>query len=472
MPRHKNQKSRLPYWNLLFIAVILSGGGFFWHTTYRQQQLDQLDSQLFLSAEHINSVSAFLASRGRANDNLCQTLDDLSITSSGRSHLGIYSAEGSLLCTPGTTAAEAEELFPAAIPKITAQQINIEARQKKYFRVLLSPLSTGQSSFIMALKIDMEKTRKQLNAMGTLIFLLGIVTLTCFSILQRRLRNQDLTSIRDLTRLIAHTTAETCPTEFSVSPEAGPEVQQLAASFNTLMSRICENLRRSRQFSADVTHELRTPLTILRGETELALRNGRDRDQLRQVLESNLEEISRMSYLIEDLLLLSKSDLGEIPLKKESLNLSEMISELSHQAQLLADAKQIAVTLQAPEDQVFIQADSLRLRQVLLNLVTNAIKYTPEGGHIEIILEHLGDKVDISINDSGIGITSEHLDRIFERFYRVNKTGNRNDGGSGLGLAIVKWIVDAHQGTVRVSSIPEQGSVFSVVLPLSESTEE
>jgi signal transduction histidine kinase len=234
------------------------------------------------------------------------------------------------------------------------------------------------------------------------------------------------------------------------------------------MNRIADSLLRSRQFAANVTHELRTPLTILRGETELALRNGREQDQLRQVLESNLEEISRMSYLIEDLLLLSKSDLGEIPLKMEALDLTGLALELHHQTQLLANAKNISVQLQTPEEQVIIQADSLRLRQVLLNLLTNAIKYTPDNGEISISLEANDEKVEIAISDTGMGIGSEHLEKIFERFYRINKTHNRNDGGSGLGLAIVKWIVDAHRGMIKVSSIPGQGSKFSISLPLSE----
>ena len=299
------------------------------------------------------------------------------------------------------------------------------------------------------------------------VCLIGIIIiLVVFAISQRKRRNNNLEAIQRLTRLMDQTNAEMLPPIFEVADSSAPEIQKLAHSYNDLMTRRANNLRRARQFSADVTHELRTPLTILRGETELALRNGRDQKQLREVLESNLEEISRMSYLIEDLLLLSKSDLGEIPLKKEPLYLDELIVELHHQAQLLATTKNISVELHCPDEQIPLQADSLRLRQVFLNLLTNAIKYTPENGTVTIALTRDENSVAITITDTGIGIDSKHLEAIFDRFYRVNKTGNRNDGGSGLGLAIVKWIVNAHAGSVSASSILGQGSKFTVTLPL------
>ncbi len=283
----------------------------------------------------------------------------------------------------------------------------------------------------------------------------------------RRKKKNSVDAIRRLIELMDNTTADGAPEEFSLDAEDPEEIEALAASYNALMKRMTASLRRARQFSADVTHELRTPLTILRGETELALRSDRTPQQLRQVLESNLEEISRMSYLIEDLLLLSKSDLGEIPLKKEPLLLQELILELHHQARLLAAAKHITVELTMPEDELRVKADSLRLRQVFLNLLTNAIKYTPENGTVGMTVARCeANLVRVTISDSGIGIAREHLALIFERFYRIDKTQNRNDGGSGLGLAIVKWIVEAHDGTISVESAPGKGSQFSVTLPV------
>ncbi len=271
--------------------------------------------------------------------------------------------------------------------------------------------------------------------------------------------------IEQLSQLMAKSDTESSMENLTIAEDSSVESHNLAENYNTMTQNLSESLRRSRQFAANVTHELRTPLTILRGETELALRSNRSKEQLYQVLESNLEEINRMSFLIEDLLLLSKSDLGEIPIKFENLDLTGLILELHHQAKLLAKTKKIAVNLNIPQEQVIIQADSLRLRQVLLNLLTNAIKYTPDNGSIELALQRSDNQLTIDVKDNGIGISQEHVERIFDRFYRVDKTRNRNDGGSGLGLAIVKWIVDAHDGDITVISTPGQGSCFSVKLP-------
>lgn len=298
-----------------------------------------------------------------------------------------------------------------------------------------------------------------------------IVVLVCIALLlgvvfvQRQQINRTQLTIEQLISDMDCVDADSQPTELIVVDDESPQAVSLTDSYNAMINRLANSLRRSRQFAADVTHELRTPLTILRGETELALRSNRSQEQITQVLESNLEEISRMSYLIEDLLLLSKSDLGEIPLKMEALDLSGLVMELHHQAQLLAGSKRISVDLIVPQEQIIVQADSLRLRQVLLNLLTNAIKYTQEKGSVIINLKATTENVEVAITDSGIGITEEHLRKIFERFYRIDKTLNRNDGGSGLGLAIVKWIVDAHNGQVNVNSTPGQGSCFTITLP-------
>ena len=303
-----------------------------------------------------------------------------------------------------------------------------------------------------------------------IISLLGLLILAACVILQYKSRNTTLEVIKRLTQLMDQNNSELSPPEFEIAKNAGLEVTKLAHSYNRMMARCASDLRSARQFSANVTHELRTPLTILRGETELALRGSRDQKELRTVLESNLEEASRMSHLIEDLLLLSKSDLGEIPLKMEPLPLVELIIELHHQGQLLATNINITLDLLCPDKKISLDADSLRLRQVFLNLLSNAIKYTPEGGSVAIELALNDNDVAITISDTGIGIDSENLDVIFDRFYRVDKTGNRNDGGSGLGLAISKWIVDAHAGSITVNSIIGQGSKFTVTLPLHRET--
>jgi len=229
-----------------------------------------------------------------------------------------------------------------------------------------------------------------------------------------------------------------------------------------------EAFRRVKQFSGDASHELRTPLTILKGETEVGLRWAKQPDEFRKILESSMEEIDRMSRIIDDLLLLAKSESGQKPLAIKELSLSDLLQELYLQGRTLAEAKGIEVLLHPNvTEEIRIRGDELRLRQVFLNLITNAIKYTPDHGRVEISLDVAGDEVVVTVSDTGVGIAPEHLPHIFERFYRIDSARNRQDGGTGLGLAIVQSFVKAHQGRIEVNSLPGQGSSFAIFLPVA-----
>jgi len=245
------------------------------------------------------------------------------------------------------------------------------------------------------------------------------------------------------------------------------ELSQMVACLNQMLDRLEKSFRRIRQFSGDASHELRTPLTILRGETEVTLRWAKTTDEFRDMLRSNMEEIDRMERIIESLLTLAKSEVGELTLEMKQLSLSDMVQELYLQSRILCEAKQIEVEMDLKvEEEVRIRGDELRLRQMFLNLISNAIKYTPEGGELKIALAQDNGFAVIDIIDSGIGMHAEHLAHIFDRFYRVDKARNRMDGGTGLGLAIVKWIAEAHGGSITVASEVDKGSSFSVRLPI------
>lgn len=243
------------------------------------------------------------------------------------------------------------------------------------------------------------------------------------------------------------------------------EVRELAQNFNALLGRLEEAFRRVREFSADASHELRTPLTVLRGEAEVALRKPRTIEEYQAVLASSLEEIHRMGRIVEDLLLLAKGDLGEATVQKVPLDLAEVLEEVAGQTTLLAEAKGIGFTYAGGPPSP-VSADPLRLRQLFWNLLDNAVKYTPEGGRV--FLSHgRTDQgwVRVTVKDTGIGIPPEDLERIFERFYRVDKHRARAQGGSGLGLSISRWIAEVHGGRIEVQSAVDQGSAFTVYLP-------
>jgi heavy metal sensor kinase len=246
------------------------------------------------------------------------------------------------------------------------------------------------------------------------------------------------------------------------------ELSQLAETFNSMLARLEDSFNRTRQFTADASHELRTPLAILKGETEVALRWGKDPEELRQTLESNLEEIDRMGRIIEDLLLLAKSEAGELRLDIREFSLGDLLQDLYLQGKTLGEQKaiDISLSLQVIED-IRLKGDQFHLHRLMLNLVNNAIKYTPENGRVEIRLAVEGNEAVLAVADSGIGIAAEHLPHLFERFYRVDEARNRSAGGTGLGLAIVKSIAEAHEGRVEIESTPGTGSVFTIRLPLS-----
>ncbi len=241
----------------------------------------------------------------------------------------------------------------------------------------------------------------------------------------------------------------------------------MVGSLNQMLERLDKSFRRVRQFSGDASHELRTPLTILRGETEVTLRWAKTPDEFRDMLRSNMEEIDRMERIIESLLTLAKSEVGELSLEMKELSLSDLVQELYLQSRILCEPKNIdAQLILDVDEEIRIRGDELRLRQMLLNLISNGIKYTSDEGLLNIVLAMEGDFARIDIVDSGIGIQAEHLPHIFDRFYRVDKARNRMDGGTGLGLSIVKWIAEAHGGSISVTSEVEVGSSFSVRLPL------
>ncbi|MEK7263024.1 MAG: ATP-binding protein [Bacteroidota bacterium] len=247
------------------------------------------------------------------------------------------------------------------------------------------------------------------------------------------------------------------------------EIGRLIQTLNEMLLRLQNSFELTRQFSIDASHELRTPLTIMRGEIELLLHKEEPSDEeFREVLISVLDEVLRMNAIIESLMLLAKSDLNQYKPNWEPVDLHEIIEELYEDGTLLAMQKKIEVTLDHNE-KISMSGDKLRLRQLFLNLLENAIKYTPECGKVSISLKKENAFAIIKISDSGIGIPQKELPKIFNRFYRVDKARSRELGGSGLGLSIAKWVTELHSGTISVYSVIHQGTTFTVKLPLATS---
>ncbi len=242
------------------------------------------------------------------------------------------------------------------------------------------------------------------------------------------------------------------------------ELGRLAETFNAMIGRLKDAFQRINQFSIDVSHELKTPLTILKGETEVALRKEREKHDYQILLMSNLEEIDRMSCIIDDLLLLSKADMKEIKLNVEEVALRDLIMDVCMDMKVVADKKNVELEASELED-IRLKGDELKLRRMLLNIVENGIKYSQVGGKVSVSSYQNNGYAKIDVKDNGIGISEEDIKYIFDRFYRADRSRKR-ESGSGLGLSISRWIAEAHQGSIEVISQPAQGSMFTIKLPI------
>jgi heavy metal sensor kinase len=248
------------------------------------------------------------------------------------------------------------------------------------------------------------------------------------------------------------------------------ELGQLALSFNQLLERIEASFEQQRRFMADASHELRTPVAILRGETEVTLsQSERTPSEYRETLTVLRDESQRLARIIEDLFTLTRADTGQYPLSPRDAYLDEIASEALLRARSLALPKNISLTSTIEAD-LPIHADEALLGRMLLNLLNNAIKYSPSGSTVTLACRREGDHYVVSISDNGPGIPAELQPQIFERFFRADKARARSEGdtgGAGLGLSIARWIAEAHHGRLELTRSSPSGSNFTATLPAS-----
>lgn len=248
--------------------------------------------------------------------------------------------------------------------------------------------------------------------------------------------------------------------------KTGDELERLSVALNRMIARLEESFQYIRRFTADASHELRTPLTVLRGELEAMAQKPHLDGEVRDTVGSSLEETERLSRIVESLLAISRLDAGEAQVERTYFDLAELAATTTEQMRLLAEDKDIKLDVEV-NGVVLFEGDPARIKQVIVNLVDNAIKYTPEGGEVRVSVQAENNHAVLQVEDDGAGIPAAALPHIFERFYRVDKARSRQMGGAGLGLAIVKSIVTAHGGQVTVESDEGRGSRFRVTLPQS-----
>jgi heavy metal sensor kinase len=270
--------------------------------------------------------------------------------------------------------------------------------------------------------------------------------------------------VDQMTRTARRITAEDLAQRIAVRG-TGDELDRLAETLNGMLARLESTFAQLRRFAADAAHELRTPLTALKGGIEVALRAERSGEEYRTVLASSLEDVERLSRLAEDLLLLSRLTAG-VEEARAPVDLEPLALEVLDVGSRLAQETGVSLRL-AEAEPLTVIGNARSLRRALLNLVDNAVKYTPAGGKVELALSRHDGRAELSVQDTGTGIEASQLERIFQPFVRLDEARVRAQGGAGLGLAIARSIVEAHGGELGVESTPEAGSRFTIRLPLA-----
>jgi heavy metal sensor kinase len=243
------------------------------------------------------------------------------------------------------------------------------------------------------------------------------------------------------------------------------ELGRFAATFNRLLDRLDLAFERQRRFIADASHELRTPVAILMGESEVALsKDTRSTAEYRESLSILHHEARRLSRVVDDMFTLSRADAGQYPVTPREFYLDELAADCVQSLRSLAAAKSISLSIQSAAELPLVADESL-LRRMLLNLLDNAIKYTPTGGAVTVAINQSSDAAEITVTDNGPGISPELQSRVFERFFRADQARTRSNSGAGLGLSIAKWIAEAHHGTLELSRSDSSGSVFTARIP-------
>jgi len=245
------------------------------------------------------------------------------------------------------------------------------------------------------------------------------------------------------------------------------ELGHLAIVFNDTFARLERSFDQLRRFTADASHELRTPLTAIRSVGEVGLREHRSASSYREIIGSMLEEADRLGRLVDSLLTLSRADAGHLKLSPERVDLTELVQGVINHLGVLAEEKRQSIFLETSAP-IEVRVDRLVLRQAIINLLDNAIKYSPDGSRIRIIVRGGPHEAVVEVIDRGAGIGPEDIERIFDRFYRIDKGRSRELGGTGLGLSIARWAVEVHGGKIEVESQEGLGSTFRIVLPIRD----
>jgi heavy metal sensor kinase len=454
-------KFRFTIWYLLVLAVLLvtlSAGVYF----YLSRSLCQsLDDSLELRSTQLVSFPTILESIRQGE--FQEELGEIVI-------LYFYADNQSVEWSPPGISIALSHEFISQVVAGTSLFTTIQTAQGEGLRLLAVPVNLGPAGPTPSLPpaaLVIARSTKQIDqALAGLVHTLIIAVPLALALaagggifLARR-------ALKPVDK-IAQTAQEIEESDLTrrINVNTKDELGRLAATLNEMIGRLEKAFQRQKQFTSDASHELRTPLAVIEAESTLALQKERAPSDYRQSLETISQESTQMSSLIEQLLSLARADSGKEQWNFAEVNLGKLITNLSTDVEVLCQEKGLSFQLGQTQDLV-VKGDEARLRELFMNLLDNAIIYTPAPGTVSVSVRREGQMAVVAIKDTGVGIPAEDIPLIFERFYRVDKSRSRAEGGTGLGLAICRHIAQAHGGKIEVESQVGMGSTFSVWLPL------
>jgi two-component system, OmpR family, sensor kinase len=333
-----------------------------------------------------------------------------------------------------------------------------------YLRAVTIPVFENRAvAYIVRVAIPLDTINTALGRLKTLLFVFLPLTVFSTGIIGAFLAKITLHPVDDMIRTIQQIKSDNLKLRIAI-PDTEDEIKKLSKTFNDMLEELDKAFSLQKQFTQDVSHELRTPLTILRGEMEVALKKIRSPKEYETVLKSSLEEINKMQELADNLLILARFDSRQVPFEPRELSLNELVEDVLKKIAKVSEQKKISLVFSC-SSRITLEGDESQLTRLFVNLVDNAVKYTPEGGSIDITASTATGKAEIKISDTGTGIDPQEIPLLFDRFYRAEKS--RSSVGFGLGLSISKSIIDNHKGSIRVESMPGKGATFIVSLPLT-----
>jgi heavy metal sensor kinase len=448
---------RLALWNTLALAGLLVGFAALVYALMAHALYEQADRALLAEADQLRRDDRLAA---EPEDRLGHWIDEFH--EHEKFFCVVYDAEGRrVLKTPELAEAAVPPAPAGAVeaPRFDDRTLPVIGRQ----RVLTHRLRAGGREFVVLHLAPLKDVDGELGELLAVLAVAVPVTLAVSALLAYLLARQALRPMDRLRRRTEEVTAERLDRRLPVANPAD-EVGRLATTINAMIARLERSFAEVRRFTADASHELRTPLTAIRTEAEVALRGSPTEAEYRDLLGSVLEECERLTRLADQLLALAREDAPGTHPPPRPLDLAALVGAVVETVRPLAEARGLSLRHE-PGGPLPVRGDEPRLRQVFLNVLDNAVKYTPGGGAVEVRLGRQGDQVRVTVRDTGIGIPPEHLPRVFDRFYRVDKARTRAEGGTGLGLSIARSIVLAHGGDITLDSAPGRGTVCTVSLP-------